>query len=53
VSQLRKVLGKGAIETRGAGYAVIVESNRLDVHVFERLADEGSSAPGASRLSCG
>ena len=44
VSQLRKVLGKDAIDTRGAGYAVIVESNRLDVHVFERLADRGGSA---------
>ena len=44
VSQLRKALGKDAIETRGAGYAVRVEPERLDVHVFERLADAGSAA---------
>jgi DNA-binding SARP family transcriptional activator len=41
---LRKTLGKDAIETRGAGYVVIVESDRLDVFVFERLADAGSAA---------
>jgi DNA-binding SARP family transcriptional activator len=44
VSQLRKALGKEAIETRGAGYAVRVEPDGLDVHVFERLADAGSAA---------
>jgi DNA-binding SARP family transcriptional activator len=44
VSQLRKALGKDAIETRGAGYAVRVESDQLDVNVFERLADAGSEA---------
>ena len=50
VSQLRKALGKDAIETRGAGYAVIVEPNRLDVHVFERFADAGTAALDQGRV---
>jgi DNA-binding SARP family transcriptional activator/class 3 adenylate cyclase len=44
VSQLRKALGRDAIETRGAGYMVRVEPDALDLHVFERLARAGSVA---------
>ena len=50
VSQLRKALGKDAIETRGTGYAVRVEPDQLDVHSFERLADAGSTALEAGRF---
>jgi DNA-binding SARP family transcriptional activator len=49
VSQLRKALGKHAIETRGSGYAVRVEPDQLDVHRFERLADSGSAALQTAR----
>jgi class 3 adenylate cyclase/DNA-binding SARP family transcriptional activator len=44
VSQLRKALGRDAIETRGAGYMLRVEPDALDLHVFERLARAGSVA---------
>jgi DNA-binding SARP family transcriptional activator len=44
VSQLRKALGRDAIETRGAGYLARVEPDALDLHVFERLARAGSVA---------
>jgi DNA-binding SARP family transcriptional activator len=44
VSQLRKVLGKDAIATRGSGYALRVEPQTLDLQRFERLAEEGSLA---------
>jgi DNA-binding SARP family transcriptional activator/class 3 adenylate cyclase len=44
VSQLRKALGRDAIETRGAGYMARVEPDALDLHVFERLARAGSVA---------
>jgi DNA-binding SARP family transcriptional activator len=50
VSQLRKALGKDAIETRGTGYAVRVEPNQLDVHRFERLAAAGSAALETGRF---
>jgi DNA-binding SARP family transcriptional activator len=42
VSHLRKVLGKDSIVTRGHGYAVQVAPDALDLHVFERRAQEGS-----------
>jgi DNA-binding SARP family transcriptional activator len=44
VSHLRKALGKDAIATQGAGYALRVEPQTLDLHRFERLAEEGSLA---------
>jgi DNA-binding SARP family transcriptional activator len=44
VSGLRKVLGKEAIATRGAGYALVAEPDAIDLHRFERLAEEGSVA---------
>jgi DNA-binding SARP family transcriptional activator len=42
VSNLRKVLGRDAIETEGAGYRVRVGS--LDLIEFERLTDLGAHA---------
>jgi DNA-binding SARP family transcriptional activator len=44
VSQLRKAVGRDAIETRGAGYIARVEPDGLDLHVFERLARAGTVA---------
>ena len=44
VSHLRKALGKDAIATQGSGYALRVEPQMLDLHRFERLAEEGSLA---------
>ena len=41
VSQLRKALGAGAIETRPPGYVLEVDPDRVDVHRFIRLAAEG------------
>jgi DNA-binding SARP family transcriptional activator len=50
VSQLRKALGKDAIETRGGGYAVRVEPTGLDLLRFERAAHHGSVALDEGRF---
>jgi DNA-binding SARP family transcriptional activator len=50
VSQLRKVVGKDAIATRGSGYALRVEPDALDLQRFERLAQAGSLALDDGRL---
>jgi DNA-binding SARP family transcriptional activator len=42
VSQLRKALGREAIETRGTGYLAHVSDRSLDLHAFERLAGGGA-----------
>jgi DNA-binding SARP family transcriptional activator len=44
VSHLRKALGREAIGTRSGSYVVRVERDALDLHRFERLAHEGSTA---------
>jgi DNA-binding SARP family transcriptional activator len=44
VSGLRKALGREAIDTRGAGYAVRVEADALDLERFERLSHAGAVA---------
>ena len=41
VSQLRKVLGGGVLETRGRGYVLEVADEQLDSQRFERLLDRG------------
>ena len=38
VSQLRKLLGKETIHTRGRGYVAVVPDGALDLHRFERHA---------------
>ena len=43
VSQLRKALGKNAIETRGRGYVARVGAEALDLIEFERSAHHGSA----------
>ena len=41
VSQLRKALGNGRLETRGHGYRLALEPEQLDLARFERLLGEG------------
>jgi DNA-binding SARP family transcriptional activator len=41
VSQLRKVLGEGALETRPAGYLLRLEPGALDAELFEGLLASG------------
>jgi len=44
VSDLRHVLGREAIATRGRGYAIYVEPGHLDLRRFERLVEAGTEA---------
>src|SRR5215210_9467942 len=41
VSQLRKALGNGHLETRGRGYLLALEPQQLDLERFERLVGDG------------
>lgn len=41
VSQLRKVLGDGVLETRGRGYVLSIEADQLDAERFEGLLETG------------
>ncbi len=41
VSQLRKTLGNGHLETRGHGYLLALQPGQLDLDRFERLLGEG------------
>src|SRR5262249_54507633 len=43
VSQLRKALGDGRLETRPPGYVFHLQPDELDLQRFERLAAEGRS----------
>ena len=51
VSQLRKLLPEGALETAPPGYRLAVESDALDLARFERLVEEGRAALAASDAS--
>ena len=51
VSDLRKVLGRGAIETRGRGYAVRVDTHRLDLHRFQALVGRAAREEPTSAAS--
>jgi DNA-binding SARP family transcriptional activator len=44
ISQLRKAVGADAISTRRPGYVLELDSERIDVHGFVRLADQGYAA---------
>lgn len=44
VSDLRKVLGRGSIETVGHGYVLRADVSAIDLHRFEALSDEGIEA---------
>jgi DNA-binding SARP family transcriptional activator len=53
VSRLRKALGGGdgdaVIATRDYGYALVLDRERLDAHMFERLVAEGRAELEAGR----
>jgi class 3 adenylate cyclase len=49
VSQLRKALGEGQLETRQPGYVLRVEPDDLDARVFERLVAAAREGPAAQR----
>jgi DNA-binding SARP family transcriptional activator/DNA-binding beta-propeller fold protein YncE len=54
VSQLRRELGPGTIETRAPGYLVPLGENELDSSCFRRLAGEGRRlAAGGDREAAG
>src|SRR5689334_9929347 len=44
VHGLRKALGRERIEQRGAGYAIAVARDAVDVQRFERLLSQGEAA---------
>ena len=44
VSQLRKTLGEGVLETRPTGYLLRVEPGALDLDRFEGLLERGRRA---------
>jgi DNA-binding SARP family transcriptional activator len=53
VSQLRKLLGGGVIETRSPGYVLVTGDGELDLERFERLVAEarhGDAAAAAAKL---
>src|SRR4029077_11092817 len=47
VSQLRKLLPEGALETAPAGYRLVIEADAVDLFEFIRLTEEGRTALGA------
>lgn len=51
VSQLRRLLGEGVVETRGRGYALTADPADVDAVRFERMLGEGSErlAEGRAR----
>ena len=49
VSRLRRMLGDGILETRGRGYALLVEPDQIDAGRFERLLEAGSVHLAAGR----
>jgi len=48
VSQLRKALPDGVLETRPGGYALVVAADGIDLARFERLRDAGRAALAAA-----
>src|SRR3954466_8834909 len=44
VSDLRKVLGAAAIETRAPGYLLHTSGHQVDLHHFERATEQGARA---------
>ena len=47
VSQLRKLLPEGVLETAPAGYRLVIEADAVDLFEFIRLSEEGRAALGA------
>ena len=53
VSQLRKLLPDGMLETAPPGYRLVVESDAIDLFEFVRLSEEGRTALGAGDAAAG
>jgi len=55
ISELRKILGASAIETRAPGYVIRLAPEQLDLKRFERRAEEASRAraQGDARAAAG
>ena len=51
VSRLRRALGEGRIETRGRGYAVIVEDGELDLDRLDALVERARNEDPAKAAS--
>src|SRR5262249_53993534 len=49
VSQLRKALGEGVVETRPLGYVARVDEGALDLQRFERLLEQGRELLGEGK----
>jgi len=47
ISQLRKLLPEGALETAPPGYRLVIEADTVDLFEFVRLSEEGRTALGA------
>jgi DNA-binding SARP family transcriptional activator len=47
VSQLRKLLPEGVLETAPAGYRLVIDADSVDLFEFIRLSEEGRTALGA------
>ena len=62
ISRLRHQFPEGMIESRPGGYALLLNSDRLDLHTFEQTSEQGRAAlangdwerrPGPRRPSLG
>lgn len=51
ISQLRKLLGRDTIATRGHGYALIAPDGALDLHRFEQHASSGMAEHASGRAA--
>ena len=51
ISQLRKLLGRDTIATRGRGYALIAPDGALDLHRFEQHASSGMAEHASGRAA--
>ena len=51
ISQLRKLLGAEAVETRAPGYVLRVDKDSIDAQRFERLVREARTAGAAERAT--
>src|SRR2546430_710147 len=53
ISQLRKLLPEGALETVPPGYRLVIEPESVDLFEFARLSEEGRSALAAGDAVAG
>src|SRR2546426_6688095 len=53
ISQLRKLLPEGALETVPPGYRLVVEPKQIDLFEFARLSEEGRTALAAGDAVAG